>query len=286
GYDIIHFIGTYVLNFLVEGRLKRAIIVHSLHESIDRVLDLEPSRLKRILFGFQFNILRKKGLRLIFHSENVRKQYLNTFKKDPDQTRVIPFGLFEGYENFAEDDALIPEFTPYFLFVGYIHPYKGVDLLISAAQSLRDKKIQIPILIAGKDATEIEKRYVLPDNIQFINKFLSESEIITLIKKSYAIVLPYTSASQSGIPNTCFCFDKPVIASDLDGIKDVVHDKVNGLLFESGNVHALEESMHRLWTDKKLYKILADNIRKKVNIEWTDWKRIAELTMKYYEKNI
>jgi glycosyltransferase involved in cell wall biosynthesis len=199
---------------------------------------------------------------------------------------VIPFGLFEGYENFAEDDALIPEFTPYFLFVGYIHPYKGVDLLISAAQSLRDKKIQIPILIAGKDATEIEKRYVLPDNIQFINKFLSESEIITLIKKSYAIVLPYTSASQSGIPNTCFCFDKPVIASDLDGIKDVVHDKVNGLLFESGNVYALEESMHRLWTDKKLYKILADNIRKKVNIEWTDWKRIAELTMKYYEKNI
>ncbi len=222
-FDRVHFIGTYVLNFLVEGRLDRHKVVHSLHESIDRLLSLESSWLKKIMLKIQFRIIDRKGLRLIFHSENVRNNYLDSFKKDRTETTVIPFGLFEGYKSFIEDTDLEIPFTDYFLFVGYIHPYKGVDLLISVAQSVMEKQIDIPFVIAGKDATEIEKRYNLPANIHFINKFLSESELITLIKRSYAIVLPYTSASQSGIPNTCFCFNKPVIASDLDGIKDIIH---------------------------------------------------------------
>ena len=191
--------------------------------------------MKKILLRIQFRIINRQGLRLIFHSENVRNIYLERFKKNRDETTVIPFGLFEGYKSFNNDTDLELPFTNYFLFMGYIHPYKGVDLLISAAQSLQNEQADIPFVIAGKDATEIEIRYNLPPNIHFINKFLTEGELITLIKKSYAIVLPYTSASQSGIPNTCFCFNKPVIASDLDGIKDIIHHNTNGLLFTSKN---------------------------------------------------
>lgn len=281
-YNIIHFIGTYVLFPLIQGRLDKTKLVQTLHESSDRLFKLEGNRIKRMLYKWLFRKFEKDKIHLIFHSENVMKQYLSNYHKDKSYIKVIPFGLFEGYKYFTPVEMETLPSEPFYLFIGYIHEYKGVDLIIELAMNLERSGQQIPFVIAGKDATSIRRRFKLPDNITLIDRYLTENEIVELISKAYAILLPYTSASQSGIPNTAFCFNKPIIASDLDGICDIVENEVNGLLFKTTDLLELEEKVLDLWNNKNLYNKLVKNINERVNLEWTDWKSIGISTREYY----
>ncbi|MBN1599236.1 MAG: glycosyltransferase family 4 protein [Bacteroidales bacterium] len=281
-YSICHIIGTYVLFPIIECLLPKDKIVHTLHESCDRILMLDKNRIKHLFFKILFRIFEKRPIRLIFHSKSVRSEYHNSFSKPLNQTTVIPFGLFEGYKTFKESDDLKLPGKDYFLFVGYIHPYKGVDLLVKVAQSISDQNIDCKFIIAGKDATNLNDRFKIPKNLILINKYLSETEIVTLIKNCYAIILPYTSSSQSGIPNTGFCFNKPIIASDLEGIKDIVYHNINGLLFKNGDLKELEENIIKLWKSNELYQKMVRNIEEQVNLKWMDWKKLALNTFNWY----
>jgi glycosyltransferase involved in cell wall biosynthesis len=281
-YDIYHFIGNYVLYPLIERGLNPHHTIHTLHESSDRLFELEPSRIKRLFISYQFLLLRKRPIRLIFHSENVRKSFHQKYLKSLLCSRFIPFGLFESYEKFPGNSKFIFPDKKYYLFIGYIHPYKGVDSLLEAARSISAKEAEVYIVIAGKDTTNLRNRLIIPNNVHLIDRYLSEEEIVTLTKHCYAIVLPYLSASQSGIPNTCFCFNKPIIASNLDGINQIVLNEVNGMLYEAGNSTELEGLLLHVWNDTDLYNQLVSNIKARKNMRWANWDEIAEKTKNWY----
>lgn len=87
-------------------------------------------------------------------------------------------------------------------------PYKGIGLLYQAYLKNLNKGENIPIVIAGKGNDRYLPLFVKAPNVKVINTYLSNQDIATLIANCKAVVCPYLSASQSGIPQTVNQFGK------------------------------------------------------------------------------
>jgi glycosyltransferase involved in cell wall biosynthesis len=98
--------------------------------------------------------------------------------------------------------------------------------------------------------------------------------------------MPYKTASQSGIPNTVFIFNKPIIASKIEGIEEIIKDRINGLLFEPNDYFDLAKKIDELYVDTDLYLNLINNIRNLPHLENLEWKEIATMTLDLYKKAI
>ena len=281
-YDAIHFIGENVYFPLIYPKIKSKNIVHTFHENLSRVIK-GKGIIKKILLHILYNKAVQSCSIINFHSENVRKNFLNETKiAKLEKTSVIPFGLLEGYGLLADDLNLTLPNTPYILFFGYIVEYKGVDVLLKAITEINKKNNLIDFVIAGRDGIGLETEN-LPRDITFFNRFLSEEEIVTLLKKCHSVVMPYKSASQSGIPNTAFVFNKPVIASRIDGINEVIKDGVNGLLVEPNNYIDLADKIEHLILNNKLYQSMVQNIQDLREIEHLNWNVISQETIELYK---
>ena len=173
----------------------------------------------------------------------------------------IPFGKFETLDSFPS--TFIDELNhieDYVLFVGYITPYKGLNELYNAFLPLKGKGIKL--VIAGKGSDPSLRLFSELNNTIVINRRLRNDELITLIRKSKFVVCPYSSASQSGIPQTAYVFNKPIIASSVGAFPDVVIHGQTGFLYKYGDTDALRSYIVKLYEDEKTYSKFVENINK------------------------
>ncbi|MCK9220433.1 MAG: glycosyltransferase [Bacteroidales bacterium] len=123
--------------------------------------------------------------------------------------------------------------TRYVLFFGFIRDYKGLDLLLKAFgdNNLRQKKIKL--LVAGefycdtKPYKEIIAHNHLEDTVIMNNDFIPDSQVVNYFCASDLVVQPYKSATQSGVTQIAYHFNKPMIITDVGGLAEIVpHEKV------------------------------------------------------------
>jgi len=145
------------------------------------------------------------------------------------------------------------------LFFGLIRQYKGLDVLIRANKYLKEKLSGYQILICGESYQD-ENKYnkLIKENsknneIRWINQYIPDSEVSTYFSASDVVVLPYKNASQSGIIPLSYSYKRPVIASDIKGIQEMIIDQETGFLFEKNNSEALSESIIDFFSNKKNY---------------------------------
>lgn len=121
------------------------------------------------------------------------------------------------------------------LFFGFIRTYKGLDVLIDALNLLDLQALRIRPLIVGEfyiDKATLVNR-IRPDHLPYyeiIDSYVSHHDAAEFMAMSDAMMLPYRSASQSGILSNAVNFNLPVICSDLAGLTDHVTDGVNGMI--------------------------------------------------------
>lgn len=146
--------------------------------------------------------------------------------------------------------GLDPELR-YLLFFGLIRPYKGLDLLLQAWQS---EKLQhwsdVRLLIAG-ELYEPYPKYApllmhpaVRDRIIFREGFVPEEAVQYYFSVADALVLPYRSATQSGITQIALHFEVPMIATRVGGLPEVIQEGQTGLLCEP-NALSLAETLER-----------------------------------------
>ena len=133
-----------------------------------------------------------------------------------------------------------------FLFFGIISPYKRVDLLIEAAQSLYERGYKnFKIKIAGscktwpKYAAEIK----YPELFDIRIERIPNSEVADLFAESDYFVMPYQDIAQSGAITVAYRYSLPIILSDLSQFKSFAENGKTGFFFEKENVKALENTM-------------------------------------------
>jgi glycosyltransferase involved in cell wall biosynthesis len=136
------------------------------------------------------------------------------------------------------------------LFFGLVRPYKGLDVLIEAMGLLEDLDVKLSVVgefWEGREATERRIRDLgLTERVELVPRYVSDAEAANYFARADAVVLPYRGATGSGVIAVAYHYDKPVIASEVGGVPDVVTEGATGRLVPPGDAGALAEAIRRL----------------------------------------
>lgn len=172
------------------------------------------------------------------------------------------------------------------LFFGYVRRYKGLHYLLDAMPGIL-KSGNVKLLVAGefyddeKPYREKIENLKLRDDVLLVSDFLPDDRIKYFFSAADAVVLPYLSATQSGIVQICYFYDKPVIATDVGGIGEVVISGKTGILVEPENTGQLSDAVNEFFS-KNLGTEFSANIEKeKIKYTWEEYvKQLENLTLK------
>lgn len=271
-YDVIHFIGQNELYSLLY-RLLNPPKIFTFHEIEGPTVNGDLQKFPLV------NLISRKKNSVIFHSSNIKEKYLQNYVTRNRGIYVIKFGLFETYRLFPDQTKEEPKTVLYY---GIIQPYKGIEYLVAAFKLVKKDIPDIKLIIAGRGSIYFDVSTLKDDGIELINRTISEEELVHLNNRATLVVCPYTSSSQSGIPVTSFVFNKPIIASNVQGLSEYVIDGFNGVLVPPCDSLSLACEIKKLIVDEKLRKTIKRNISQMNNKSQTTWTSIAEQTINVY----
>jgi D-inositol-3-phosphate glycosyltransferase len=118
----------------------------------------------------------------------------------------------------------------YMLFFGFIRSYKGLDLLLEAFADQRLRNRRLKLIVAGefyesdKPYRDIIRKNKLEDEVLVLDRFIREDEVASLFCAADLVVQPYRSATQSGVTQIAYHFEKPMLVTDVGGLSEIVPD--------------------------------------------------------------
>ncbi|MDQ1264902.1 MAG: hypothetical protein QG635_51 [Bacteroidota bacterium] len=186
-------------------------------------------------------------------------------------------------QNAAKQKIGIPDGKKTLLFFGLIRHYKGLDILLQSMKELDDSYY---LIIAGevygndKLYSEIIKENNLESRILFVNKYLADSELSPYFSAADACVLPYRTATQSGIVGVSYNFELPVITTDVGGLKEVVEPYGNGIVIAKADVRLLAEAIESYF-NRNMKEKFVENIR--ASAKYFSWEHLADSIADFYE---
>jgi len=208
----------------------------------------------------------------IVQSEAVRKDLLR-FK--PDASHILVH--HPVYETFGKplprEDArrrlgITSEKT--LLFFGYVRPYKGLAVLLRALRFAAD----VDLVIAG-EFYENEETYRqqarnlgIADRVQFVNSYIPFEDVPLYFSAADALVVPYISATQSGVVQIAYNFNKPVIATNVGGLSEVVVDGVTGKVVSPGDDVAMGRAIREFFEKNEGPRMAEEVTKMKSEYSW------------------
>ncbi|MCU7495274.1 MAG: glycosyltransferase [Ignavibacteria bacterium] len=172
------------------------------------------------------------------------------------------------------------------LFFGFIRDYKGLDVLLEAMALLREK-LDLKLMVAGEYYSNEEKYKSLIEKLNIsgsllmFNGFIPSSEVRYYFCAADLVVLPYRSATQSGIVQIAMNFKKPVVATNVGGLEEVVLEGKTGYVVEKGDAAAIAEAIIKFYAGNKEAEF-QKNIEGEV--DKYSWKRFSEGVLEFMQK--
>lgn len=156
---------------------------------------------------------------------------------------LIPHPIYDNYgapvsKSVAREVLQLQQDRKYILFFGFIRPYKGLDLLIQAMADERIKQLDIHLIVAGEAYEDLAPYNQLLDSLQLRDRVTMNTDFIpdTAVKNYFCaadlVVQPYKSATQSGISQIAYQFDKPMVVTRVGGLIEMVPDNIVGFQCE------------------------------------------------------
>jgi len=170
------------------------------------------------------------------------------------------------------------------LFFGFIRDYKGLDSLINAFNHL-DNSYQL--LIAGETYGSFEKYGTLiaenanKNNIKVFSDYIPDNAVATFFSASDVCILPYRSATQSGITGISYNFGTPIIATNKGGLAEFIKHAETGMIIEESSPEIIAAAIRQFYSDFDL-SLLASNIAE-YKKELT-WQHFAEEILAFAKK--
>lgn len=173
------------------------------------------------------------------------------------------------------------------LFFGIIRDYKGLDTLLKAVYEL-ESQIRINTVVAGEFYTD-EKKYQeqideldIRDSIYLFNKFIPSSEVKYFFSAADLVVLPYKSATQSGIVQIANNFYKPVVATKVGGLTEIVKEGKTGYLVEPEATKELAGAIIKFFRNNNEAEF-SENVKKE--LDKYSWKKFVDGLMSLINKD-
>lgn len=173
------------------------------------------------------NIVEKEVM-MIANGRNVYKSELPIYDCYSSDDKTSTETLRKQF-GFSQNDKVL-------LFFGYVRKYKGLDLLIDAFPIIKNSIPNAKLLIVGEfyDSPDFYlnkiKQLQIEKDTVVVNQFVPNEEVGKYYKACDLVILPYRSATQSGILNVAYGFSKPVLVTNVGGLSEFVEDKKTGLI--------------------------------------------------------
>jgi glycosyltransferase involved in cell wall biosynthesis len=168
------------------------------------------------------------------------------------------------------------------LYFGYVRRYKGVMVLFEAMQHLKEWQGEIgeTLLLVVGEFYDDEQKYRqrvrelnLDSCVRFVADYVPNAHVARYFCAADAVVLPYLSATQSGIAQIAYNFDKPVIATNVGGLAEVVLHEQTGFLVPPNEPRALAEAIRRFYREQRENEF-SENV--KIEKRNYSWERVVE----------
>lgn len=184
----------------------------------------------------------------------------------------IFFSKLGIYDSIVRVKSMYPKVNrPFILFFGLISPYKGLEYLMKSMLEVHKSHPDITLVVAGRGNLYFDmKPYKNLDYIQIMNHYIPMAELAGLLKECLFVVCPYKDATQSGVIQTAFSLNVPVIVTNAGALSEVVHDNETGLVVPMCNVEALTCAIIKLLTEENLRDSMRHKIEtfRKRNMSW------------------
>jgi glycosyltransferase involved in cell wall biosynthesis len=218
--------------------------------------------------------LRGRASLLFVHSEALAEELAATGEVVAP-IEVVPHG--------AESVAVTPPPGDSLLFFGRMSYYKGLDVLLDAMEQVWEARPGVTLTVAGEG--EIPPHPALSDRrVVLHQRHVHESEVAPLFRHATAVVLPYRQASQSGVGSLALQYGRPVIASRLGGLPELVGED-RGRLVPSEDPQALAVATLEVLGEPGLAEGLGRAGAAMVERE-IGWKAVAERTIEAYRRHL
>ena len=200
-----------------------------------------------------------------------------------------PHPIYDHYgEQMSKEEACLalhlqPE-KQYMLFFGLVRAYKGLDLLLDAFGKVKDQLPNLQLIIAGEFYEDEDKYRIqiesnqLTDRVIIKNEFIADADLRKYFGAADLIVQPYKSATQSGVTQVAFHFEKPMLVTNVGGLGEIVHDHQMGYAVDP-NAQAIAEALTDYYTQNRQADYTAYLIQQKENYSWT---KLAESFVTIY----
>lgn len=273
-FDIIH-ITMYPCYFEFPIYLFRRKVVLTVHDPFPHSSDISIFNhiYRKIAFGLfsNFVILNKAQ----------KKEFVEYYQLSGK--RILESKLSTYTYLHLYDKGNVACSSEYILFFGRITPYKGLDYLLPAMKIVHESFPDVKLIIAGKGEFSFDfTEYSHLDYVEIRNHFIGSAELTSLIQNSLFVVCPYIDATQSGVVMSAFAFCKPVIATDVGGLPEMVLNNKFGLIVPPKNSELLASSILKLLLNRSFLKDLEHNIHKEYSSGGKSWNNISKDLLDFY----
>lgn len=211
-------------------------------------------------------------------SESVVKD-IEKFDKRNCPKRFSPHPIYDHYgERLSRETALSllnlsPDYR-YVLFFGFIRAYKGLDLLLGAFADERLRQQNVKLIVAGEFYGDPEPYYKqikdlgIEDWVVLCTDFIPDGEVNRYFSAADIVAQPYKTATQSGVTQIAFHFEKPMLVTNVGGLPEIVPDGKIGYVTEP-DAKQIADALNRFFQEQKQEEFERNVAEEKKKYAWS-----------------
>ena len=242
---------------------------------VHNMIPHEPNILDKLLAPFYV----KQTDGFVALSESVVRDIASLDKRNKPKA-FSPHPVYDHYgekmSKTAACEALgLDETKNYMLFFGLVRAYKGLDWLLDAFAKVKDQLKDVQLIVAGEFYEEEDKYRAqieangLKDRVIVKNEFVADADLRKYFGAADLIVQPYKTATQSGVTQVAFHFEKPMLVTNVGGLAEIVHDHKMGYASQP-NPQAIAEDLMDYFSNDRQQAYTQYLIQEKSKYAWSN----------------
>lgn len=232
----------------------------------------------------------KHGRHYIVHAAEEGRE-LEKIKAESDYT-VTPHPTYNAFcfegmsKGLARERLQIAPDEKILLFFGYVREYKGLKYLLRAMSTICRADDKMRLWVVGEFGADREEYRALidelgiKDQVNVVASYTPDREVEKYFAAADLVVLPYVSATQSGIVQIAYGFTKPVIVTEVGGLPDVVEDGRTGYVVKPESPEAIAEAAIKFFRENQAERMIRNIEKESYRFSW---ERMAEVVEKFMQ---
>lgn len=225
----------------------------------------------------------EEDLKTINHEAKAKFNPLPTF----NSFKIHNISFLEARrEIVSKDEFAIDDKTPLLLFFGFVREYKGLKHLLNAMPQILSKLSDCKLLVVGsfvndkKEYLDLIKELGITDSVYLKDTYTPDNEVEKYFTAADLVVLPYEDATQSGIVQIAFGFDKPVVVTNVGGLPDVVSNNITGYIVKPFDSLEIAEKVIEFFKQNKGKEFEEEISKESYRFSWENMVNCIENLLK------